>query len=1215
MKLCKLKLKNLNSFRREIEIDFENSPLDDATLVAITGPTGAGKTTLLDAICVALFAKTPRLSGNASQNPIHLISHGEKEGFAEVHFISNGTGYMAEWSGKINGSPKGRLLIADSNELISDRLSTKGKSLGSSKKIISEEVTSLIGLDFNAFKRSVMLAQGEFAAFLKTTKENRRTILEAVANVGIYEKLRDALNEKVRKVEEEHKEVLQELEAIPDASSKQLAEEEAKLEELQREAKKLGMKSERKLSEKGSETKRKEDYEKLQNCKQNQEELENQQSIIDTYKLELSRAERANQLLQEKSQFDTTKLNYDQATEVLKSAEKELENAINQENIAQVEFDGKKKEYQSASTDRDEKIKIYNQAKLDVERASERFNEANRRMPSLTELNEKIDTLSGELADEESRQNELQEQIKLGKTYLEENPLPSDRQSRLIRLTAILGKIKTQIQQREEKIETQLAYTEKTGELEGKLVELKEDKEKLQSQAETAAEELKHTEEDYNTLMNNGTLEDWQQRRIKATQAQPIALSYEAIHTQLCEETEKLVNFQEEITSLDESLDEISNQIDVQTQICKRADAEVAKLEAERELAILAAPTNQLRQQLVEGQPCRVCGATEHPFAHKDNEVEGDQLLDSIEHALHNAQTDANVAAEKQQNLEQEQVRLKQNKSNAITQIESCQEDINQWNTELNDFRSQWQEIYVLTDISSDWVQERIEEAITSIDNLNKTHTAFKEAKTKAKSITQELTTCERDITRESNLLDDTKENLDTVTDEIEDLKLQISDNEGNFWESIPSAFRDNTPEVAVQQFEEKITEVENRQDQLRTAEEDLRLLNSRIESDQKNLRDLENRSSVLQEEIQQFKDEGDSYLNAVREKTNGLETEDVINQAINDLEVNLQTKKDARDEAEENLLEIQKLSAQKQTAKELSDRQYNESVEKFETARDVYNDKLKDEDFNSPKDHTDAIRDETQTQELRDRIVNYDHEKQQLEVEIVALRTQFNETPFDPDLLPQILTVIQEISTQTQAIQQNIGAQEQRINSIKEDLKKREELDSKVQAAKQEMERWQRLKDTIPSNHLRDFALEVMFQQVSRIANIQLAFLTSDRYQLEVEDIGKLTVIDRWNANEKRPVETLSGGESFLTSLALALALSEISQGRAQLNSLFLDEGFGTLDAETLDIAIASLEGLRMQGRSIYLISHIQELTRRLPVKIHVKKHGDGSSSIDIRD
>ena len=148
----------------------------------------------------------------------------------------------------------------------------------------------------------------------------------------------------------------------------------------------------------------------------------------------------------------------------------------------------------------------------------------------------------------------------------------------------------------------------------------------------------------------------------------------------------------------------------------------------------------------------------------------------------------------------------------------------------------------------------------------------------------------------------------------------------------------------------------------------------------------------------------------------------------------------------------------------------------------------------------------------------------------------------------------------------------------------------------------------------LRDFALDIMFKQVSRIANAQLEFLTAGRYQLKVEGIGKLTIIDRWNANEERPVETLSGGESFLTSLALALALSELSRGRAQINSLFLDEGFGTLDSETLDVAIASLEGLQMQGRSIFLISHVGELTRRIPVRIAVERVGSGSSRVQVR-
>ena len=221
MKLCKLKLKNLNSFREEIELDFEKSPLDEASLVAITGPTGAGKTTLLDAICVALYGKTPRLTGSGSQNPNHLISHGETNSHAEVHFVANGVCYLAEWSIRRGSSPKGQLRSTENGGLITDRLSSQGKSLGSSENTISEEIKVILGLDFDAFKRSVMLAQGEFAAFLRAKDEERRTILEATAGVGIYDELKKALNEKVRAVKDEQADVLNKLNAIPEASREQ----------------------------------------------------------------------------------------------------------------------------------------------------------------------------------------------------------------------------------------------------------------------------------------------------------------------------------------------------------------------------------------------------------------------------------------------------------------------------------------------------------------------------------------------------------------------------------------------------------------------------------------------------------------------------------------------------------------------------------------------------------------------------------------------------------------------------------------------------------------------------------------------------------------------------------------------------------------------------------------------------------------------------------
>ena len=334
MKLCKLKLKNLNSFREPIDIDFEAAPLNDASLVAITGQTGAGKTTLLDAMCVALYGNTPRLSGTGSQNPNHLISHGEKEAFAEVHFMANGTRYIAIWSIKRGGSARVKLSYAADDKLISDKLSTRGKSLGSSQRTVSEEVESILGLDFDAFKRSVMLAQGEFAAFLKAKSEERRTILEATAGIGIYDELKKALKDKVDEVEAEHQEVFQKLGAIPEVSCEQLTQAETELNRLQMDADALDAKSKEVQTQKQRETKRKEDFEKLESSEKCQKELLNQQPAIDVFKEEQKLAEKAQRLLPEKQTFDTAKSNLEEAKKALRVAATEKTAAE-----AQVEVD------------------------------------------------------------------------------------------------------------------------------------------------------------------------------------------------------------------------------------------------------------------------------------------------------------------------------------------------------------------------------------------------------------------------------------------------------------------------------------------------------------------------------------------------------------------------------------------------------------------------------------------------------------------------------------------------------------------------------------------------------------------------------------------------------------------------------------------------------------------------------------------------------------
>ncbi|MDE0638446.1 MAG: AAA family ATPase [Candidatus Poribacteria bacterium] len=1183
MKLRRLKLKNLNSFRDEVEIDFEKPPLDDASLVAITGPTGAGKTTLLDAICVALYGKTPRLTGRDTRNPKHLISHGENEAFAEVYFEANSKRYHATWTIKRNYSPKTQLFDSSGALITTD---------------VSQEIESILGLNFAAFNQSVMLAQGQFAAFLKAGRDHRRTILETTADIGIYDVLRQTLLDKVNEVSDVYDEIERRLEQIPEASPELIEKAEVELDNFNAEAKTLGIKNQQIQDQKDHETDRKDDFETLQSSEERLGELTNQQPIIDKLKSELERAERANELRAEKQVFDSTKSDHQKATEALRKAETELADTQKRVKTNQTDFDKKEEIYTTVSTKRDKKIEIYADAKSDVERAAERFAEVNKRTPTLEDLNEQIETTSSQLSGKQTEQGELQEQIAAAETFLNENPLPSDRQSRFNRTSVLLSELNSKRQQQKEKMDDQSEYRSQIDELEEKLKELTENRKELRSEEKTVKNSLKQVETEFKALQGTGTLEEWQGRRDNAIKTQSIVQQYENFDSQLCEEKESLAEFQECITEFDESLDELEKKLEIQSQLCKRSDAEVEKLEAEKELAILAEPVNVLRQRLEEGKPCRVCGATDHPYA---NEVESEALLESIEKALDDAETEAKKAQKQKQKLEQNQVRLQQDKSNTTNQINACQEEIENLNSEIENIRVQWQELYESADISSKWVDERLDEADTAIKNLKELD-----------QVSQELATCERDHKRESDSLNDTKQEFETVTDKIEVLKLDISDTEKDFWESMPKVFHDFTPSEAVKQFEDKIEKVATRDQELTSKNNQLDVLNTEIQNNQRELSGLQEDLTELQNAIKHYQNEAEKILEDVREKTDGLETENEINDAITKLEMDLQVKKDERYEAEQQLDESCRLLIQKEAAQQFCEGQLKVESENFEKARDAYLNKLDEAGFELPEAHNAAFRDDTQMQALTEKIDAHESEKQQLDVKIVALRTQFEETPFDLEALKLIISQVEEIAAQIEEKQQEIGAQQQIIDNLKDALKKREKLADELQTAKQEMERWQRLQNTISANALRDFALEIIFKQMGLLANQQLKYLTSERYQLKVESIGDLTVIDRWNANEKRPVETLSGGESFLTSLALALALSELSQGRAQLNSLFLDEGFGTLDAETLDIAIAALEGLQMQGRSIYLISHIQELTRRLPVKIKVKKRGDGSSYID---
>lgn len=132
--------------------------------------------------------------------------------------------------------------------------------------------------------------------------------------------------------------------------------------------------------------------------------------------------------------------------------------------------------------------------------------------------------------------------------------------------------------------------------------------------------------------------------------------------------------------------------------------------------------------------------------------------------------------------------------------------------------------------------------------------------------------------------------------------------------------------------------------------------------------------------------------------------------------------------------------------------------------------------------------------------------------------------------------------------------------------------------------------------------------QRLARRASFILRQVTDGRFDLLLAD-GDYAVVDAWSDGEQRSARTLSGGESFVASLALALALSDTLAGSAALGALFLDEGFGTLDRETLDAVATVLESLTDEGRMVGVITHVPELSDRLPARLVVSKGPSGST------
>ena len=221
----------------------------------------------------------------------------------------------------------------------------------------------------------------------------------------------------------------------------------------------------------------------------------------------------------------------------------------------------------------------------------------------------------------------------------------------------------------------------------------------------------------------------------------------------------------------------------------------------------------------------------------------------------------------------------------------------------------------------------------------------------------------------------------------------------------------------------------------------------------------------------------------------------------------------------------------------------------------------------------------------------------------------------------PEIdLTQLQQLVAQNNAsLKSQLEARDGfklKLELHQQNIAKQKQFADQIAEIQVEEHRWDKISNLLgdkTGKKFRDYAQQYNLDILLEHANQQLAML-SQRYTLKrLDNSLSLAIIDHDMDGETRSVASLSGGESFLTALALSLAIANMASGSTKIESLFIDEGFGTLDASSLHMVMNALDQLQNQGRKVVLISHIQEMHERIPVQIQVRPLGAGASTIEV--
>ncbi|RSK43191.1 AAA family ATPase [Hymenobacter rigui] len=1136
MKILRVRFFNLNSLRGEHAVDFSQTPLSDAGLFAITGPTGAGKTTILDAITLALYGQVPR---HESSGPEHVMSHGTGESWAEVEFEVNGQQYRSKWGQYRARKQPGGKLQDPKMELSERKMAEDGTEtwpfLETMKRNVPVRIAELSGLEYKQFLRSVLLAQGDFTRFLKAPAGERAQLLEKITDTRKYSDISRAAFERAKQETQLVDQLRQGLEGVALLSAEEVAHLQTELQDLNAQLTKVTATQEQWREARQWHLRLQELREKLRITQQRQQELTAQAETLAPLRQRLA-------LHQQAAPFAT-----DHA--LLLQTERQV--ATLRQEVAQLQAQLPKLQQAAtaAETAGTAATQAYEQAAATLRTQEPRLREAELLDHQLREKQQQLEQGKQEYQE----QNQLWKQQNQEATTADQQSKQQRQQARDLREWLLPRTVLSTVA---DALPPLSGYLQDWQYIQTELAELNRNLQVRRQQLAAATATEQASSELLRTAQTQLATATEQQTTATATR---LDWRHQLSH--------HVARLHHEETALETSLQDLRRLMHAHQLILTH---------------------EQARQQLQAGEPCPLCGALEHPYAAGVLGVSEDSV-----------QRDR----DREQELTRQMVTLK-GRINRLVSISGLLE---------TDTLPTAPESTVLRWLSEEEettvpaiVRGLVQELRTLEQQQQQAHLAQTKAEADQHNARQQQQQLQTELQQLALRLQDTQEQAPKIKEIISSLLKTFGlDFSG-----------ENGPEL-MRRLEQAGTEYRQKLQEVEKLERELDLTQERA-----------NAALQRRQELQQWLDKRKTELHAahlevlqLQQRRQELLPDADVAQARQRLETTLLHTDQHRQRLDQQLQQhrttlsvaVDKLQQREQA---LTQQQQELQERRTTLAQNLTAAGLNPEPATLPAlllPHAEATAVQAQLQRYEQAVQVANQTAEETAQQLTAEENR-HLTAEPMEAVSHYLSIAGE---QLATLHQQVGQRQERLNAHQVGQERHAALAAQLEKQQQEARRWRQLADLIGSadgKKFSEFAQGLTLARLTDLANRHLHRFT-DRYRIlrNAEQHLDLLIQDEYQAGAVRTMNSLSGGESFLVSLALALGLSELAGRRTQIDTLFIDEGFGTLDPDTLDVALSALELLQGTGKTIGIISHVEGLKERIATQISVRKEAGGVSSLRV--